>query len=156
MPNAQQYLRNSNQAKTSHVNNNNSIIKGRTLPKLWYPTVIDGERACMYDNTYPLALEYANVPKKESLLYNSREECCANFPTACSSSGSTPSGATSIEEQRRQIQVKMKQQQSRGIDGYFNFLRAGDEKNLPPHFRSSFWEEDGKAQRVIIDKLMND
>ena len=35
MPDAQQYLRNSNQAKTSHVNNNNSIIKGRMLPKLW-------------------------------------------------------------------------------------------------------------------------
>ena len=89
MPDAQQYLRNSNQAKTSHVNNNNSIIKGQTLPKLWYPTVIDGERACMYDNTYPLALEYANVPKKESLLYDSREECCAKFPTARSSSDST-------------------------------------------------------------------
>lgn len=39
-----------------------------------------------------------------------------------------------------------KQQQQKygtiGIDGYFKFLRSGDEKNLPSHLSSSFWEDE--------------
>ena len=38
-----------------------------------------------------------------------------------------------------------KQQQQKygtiGIDGYVKFLRSGDEKNLPSHLSSSFWED---------------
>lgn len=39
-----------------------------------------------------------------------------------------------------------KQQQQKygtiGIDGYFKFLRSGDEQNLPSHLSSSFWEDE--------------
>ena len=50
-------------------------------PRKWYPTLLDGEKACAYGATYPV--DHTSDVKTTLFLYDKRKDCCAAFPEAC-------------------------------------------------------------------------